>query len=87
MRQYLISFANTLDPNYSGFPWPKWMPSSQDLLTFEDGLVPLTIGQDTYRQVSAQQQDQRLLVYYWFIDGSFQDAMNFLVNLTLKHPL
>ena len=53
MRNYLISFANTLDPNYSsGFNWPQWTTGSRELLTFEDGLLPLVLGQDTYREVS-----------------------------------
>ena len=53
MRNYLISFANTLDPNYaSGFKWPGWTTESQTQLIFLDGLVPLELGQDTYREVS-----------------------------------
>jgi acetylcholinesterase len=52
MRDYLINFAANLDPNYSsGFNWPKWTSGSPTLLTFLDGLFPLALGQDMYREV------------------------------------
>ncbi|KAK0185658.1 carotenoid ester lipase precursor [Armillaria mellea] len=50
MADYLIRFAATLDPSGStGIEWPQWTNSSPNLLTFNDGLLPLTITQDTFR--------------------------------------
>jgi len=66
MTDYLINFAANLDPNHSSlFNWPQWTSGSPTLLTFLDGLIPLELGQDTYRQ----------------------DAMNYMINLTLKYPI
>ncbi|THH21429.1 hypothetical protein EW146_g170 [Bondarzewia mesenterica] len=51
MTDYLIRFATNLDPNgNTGISWPKYTNSTPQLLTFLDGLVPLTITQDTYRE-------------------------------------
>jgi hypothetical protein len=52
MQDYLITFVNSLDPNVgSTHPnWPKWTSGSPNLMTFLDGLIPLTITKDTYRQ-------------------------------------
>ncbi|KAF8895233.1 carotenoid ester lipase precursor [Infundibulicybe gibba] len=51
MADYLIRFAATLNPNgQTGINWPKYTTQSPQLLTFLDGLVPLTITQDTYRK-------------------------------------
>jgi hypothetical protein len=54
MQNYLISFANTLNPNYnSGFLWPQWTPKARRLLIFRGGLLaPIAWGKDTYREVS-----------------------------------
>ncbi|KAK0460004.1 carotenoid ester lipase precursor [Desarmillaria tabescens] len=50
MADYLIRFAATLNPSGStGIQWPQWTTNSPNLLTFNDGLLPLTITQDTYR--------------------------------------
>ncbi|KAK0460036.1 carotenoid ester lipase precursor [Desarmillaria tabescens] len=50
MADYLIRFAATLDPGGStGIQWPQWTNSSPNLLTFNDGLLPLTVTQDTFR--------------------------------------
>lgn len=50
MVDYLVRFAATLNPNGStGIQWPQWTNSSPNLLTFNDGLTPLTITQDTFR--------------------------------------
>ena len=51
MADYLIRFAATLNPNGdTGISWPKWTVDSRDMLLFEDGDVPLSITQDTYRE-------------------------------------
>lgn len=54
IASYLVHFANHLDPNGpgAGINWPEWSTSSPNLLTFLDGLIPLTITQDTYRQAA-----------------------------------
>lgn len=54
MTDYLINFAVNLDPNnettlLTGQEWPKYTNSSPQLLTFQDGLTPLTLIDDTYR--------------------------------------
>lgn len=54
MTDYLINFVVGLDPNYkrtplTGLNWPKYTNSSRQLLTFQDGLFPLTLIKDTYR--------------------------------------
>lgn len=50
MVDYLINFVNHLDPNGKTLPsWPQYSASAPQLLTFEDGILPLTITQDTFR--------------------------------------
>ncbi|ETW82195.1 Esterase/Lipase [Heterobasidion irregulare TC 32-1] len=51
MVDYLVRFAANLDPNgATGIGWPKYTNSSPQLMTFQDGAVPLAITQDTFRQ-------------------------------------
>lgn len=51
LQDYLIRFAVSLNPNgKTGLQWPKYATQSPVLLTFLDGLVPLTLTQDTYRR-------------------------------------
>ncbi|PFH47077.1 hypothetical protein AMATHDRAFT_153021 [Amanita thiersii Skay4041] len=51
LGDYLIFFANTLNPNRPfRFSWPKYSTASRSILTFLDGLIPLLIEKDTYRQ-------------------------------------
>ncbi|KDR82548.1 hypothetical protein GALMADRAFT_134147 [Galerina marginata CBS 339.88] len=53
MEDYLIRFAATLNPNspdLRSFQWPKYDLKNRKLLTFQDGLIPLSITPDTYRQ-------------------------------------
>ncbi|KAF5315221.1 hypothetical protein D9619_007255 [Psilocybe cf. subviscida] len=51
MANYLIHFAATLNPNSAtSFQWPKYNLNTRPLLTFLDGLIPLTLTADTYRQ-------------------------------------
>ncbi|KAI0827830.1 carotenoid ester lipase precursor [Trametes gibbosa] len=50
MAEYLIRFATTLDPNGDGaFQWPQYSNANPQLLTFQDGAVPLSLTADTYR--------------------------------------
>ncbi|SJL07135.1 related to Lipase 4 [Armillaria ostoyae] len=50
MADYLIRFVATSNPSGStGIQWPQWTAKSPNLLTFNDGLLPLTITQDTFR--------------------------------------
>ncbi|RDX48880.1 carotenoid ester lipase precursor [Lentinus brumalis] len=50
MTDYLVNFVNNLDPNgKTGISWPKYTTSSPKLLTFLDGVTPLTITKDDYR--------------------------------------
>ncbi|OBZ71164.1 Lipase 4 [Grifola frondosa] len=50
MTDYLINFVNNLDPNgKTGISWPQYNVASPQLLTFLDGITPLTITSDTYR--------------------------------------
>ena len=50
MADYLINFVNKLDPNgATGISWPQYSLDSRELLTFQDGFVPLTITKDDYR--------------------------------------
>ena len=49
MDDYLIRFANTLDPNLpSGPAWPQYSNDQPNLYTFTDDAAP-SITQDTYR--------------------------------------
>lgn len=51
MADYLIHFVNNLNPNGELLlSWPKYSTSNPQLLTFVDGLIPLVITEDTYRQ-------------------------------------
>ena len=63
MAVYLINFVNNLNPNGSGLlSWPKYSTSSPQLLTFQDGLTPLAITQDTFRQAAMNFLTQLSLV-------------------------
>lgn len=53
MQDYAINFATNLNPNgptVSSPAWPQWTNSSPTSLMFLDGLIPLTLTPDTYRQ-------------------------------------
>lgn len=50
LADYIINFANHLDPNGPTQPaWPKYNTSSRYLMTFLDGPQSKVITQDTYR--------------------------------------
>ncbi|KAF9046245.1 carotenoid ester lipase precursor [Panaeolus papilionaceus] len=55
MADYLIRFVVNLNPNGKGlfdFQWPRYTLSDKRLLTFKDGLIPLEITRDTYREAA-----------------------------------
>jgi acetylcholinesterase len=53
LSTYLINFVNKLDPNGNGsFNWPKYTKDSPNMLTLQDGDIPLQITQDTYRSAA-----------------------------------
>ncbi|KAJ6624409.1 carotenoid ester lipase precursor [Mycena sp. CBHHK59/15] len=55
LTDYLINFANTLNPNGKTVPnWPAYTTATPNLMTFLDGLFPTTITQDTYRVAAMQ---------------------------------
>lgn len=60
-RSSPVSFANTFNPHYRfGFSWPKWDPSGKKALIIQDGLFPLEIGADGFREVSLPSHDLSL---------------------------
>lgn len=56
MTDYLVNFVATLNPNGAGgqLYWPPYTKASPNMMTFQDGLVPLAITQDTYRVAPMQ---------------------------------
>ncbi|ESK84787.1 carotenoid ester lipase precursor [Moniliophthora roreri MCA 2997] len=63
LADYLIRFAATLDPNgNTGINWPQYTKESPTLLQFQDGLIPLTLTQDTYRKEAMQALTEIMLV-------------------------
>ncbi|KAI0028027.1 carotenoid ester lipase precursor [Vararia minispora EC-137] len=67
MTDYLIHFATTLDPNSAIehepharalLHWPRYIPSSRQLLTFLDGDVPLAVQGDSFRGGSMQKMTE-----------------------------
>ncbi|KAJ3998821.1 Alpha/Beta hydrolase protein [Lentinula boryana] len=62
MADYLIRFAATLDPNgNTGIEWPQYTTSSPNMLQFNDGLIPLTLSLDNYRESAISFTTQLLL--------------------------
>ncbi|KAI0292408.1 carotenoid ester lipase precursor [Russula brevipes] len=53
LRDYILRFANNLDPNGDnglGIPWPQWNPDKPKALILQDStLFPLIIADDNYR--------------------------------------
>lgn len=53
MGDYLIHFVNNLNPNSAALlQWPQYTLQSRQIMTFLDGLIPLAISADTYRQAA-----------------------------------
>jgi len=64
MADYLIRFVNDLNPNgKTGIQWPKYTSANTNMLTFLDGLVPLTITKDDYRVKEMNKLKEILLKY------------------------
>jgi acetylcholinesterase len=68
MTDFLINFVVNLDPNnrttpLTGQKWPKYTKAAPKLLTFQDGVVPLTLTDDTYRSEAFDFGTQVLLDY------------------------
>ncbi|KAI9064593.1 carotenoid ester lipase precursor [Trametes sanguinea] len=64
MADYLIRFATNLDPNGDGaVVWPRYTNDDPQLLTFQDGPVPLALSQDTYRSVGMDLLTELSLTY------------------------
>ena len=53
LRDYVLRFTNTLDPNGRegvGIFWPQWNPAKPKALIFQDSRIfPLITGDDNYR--------------------------------------
>ncbi|KAI0645330.1 carotenoid ester lipase precursor [Trametes meyenii] len=64
MADYLIRFASTLNPNGDGaFHWPRYTQDNPQLLTFQDGEVPLALSLDTYRAEAIDYVTELSLAY------------------------
>jgi len=52
LQDYLIHFVNNLNPNSGSIlpNWPQYSTTSKELLTLLDGLIPIVITSDTFRQ-------------------------------------
>lgn len=47
---YIINFANNLDPNGpTQMAWPQYNTSTLTMMTFQDGFIPKVLSQDNYR--------------------------------------
>ena len=65
LTDYLIRFTNHLDPNGGGLhPWPQYDTKNRSVLTFWDGLIPITITEDTYRQDAMNVLTNLSLAYF-----------------------
>ncbi|OSC99767.1 carotenoid ester lipase precursor [Trametes coccinea BRFM310] len=64
MADYLIRFATNLDPNGDGaVDWPRYSNDHPQLLTFQDGAVPLTLSSATYRFAGMEFLTNLSLIY------------------------
>jgi len=64
MADYLLRFANDLDPNgNTGIEWPKYTAEDTQLLQFQDGFIPLVLTQDDYRVPQMKKLNEVLLQY------------------------
>lgn len=63
LQDYLIHFVNSLEPNGGDVAqWPKYTPSSPNLLTFKDDLAGRpTLTKDTFRSKAIELLTQLLL--------------------------
>lgn len=65
LQDSLINFVTNLDPNGPTLlrSWPKYATSSPQLFTSLDGLIPVTITQDTYRDAAINFAMQLILQF------------------------
>jgi len=67
LRDYIIRFANTLDPNGKeglGIPWPQWNPKNPKAVIFqEDILFPVIVEDDTARAMPKDYISNMSLIY------------------------
>lgn len=64
MAEYLINFVNHLDPNGRSLQhWPMYNASNPQVLTFLDGIKPLSITTDDYRKDQMEFISQMSLKY------------------------
>lgn len=66
MQPYLIRFVATLDPNGEAdtdVHWPQWTPEIPNMLSFNDGEVPLNVTKDTFRKEEMEILNRLLLRY------------------------
>ena len=56
LLNYLIHFANTLEPGTGDehLPWPRYSIDSPLLMTILDGEEPLTLTTDTFREAAIE---------------------------------
>ncbi|KAF7981831.1 hypothetical protein HWV62_31963, partial [Athelia sp. TMB] len=67
LTNYVVRFAVNLNPNGGGdLNWPQYTTQSPTLMTFLDGLTPLKLSQDTYRQDAISYLGQLELKYPLF---------------------
>ncbi len=62
LTDYMVHFVNYFDPNGNSSArqggnetggslfWPRYTPSSPQLLTLQDGPTPMTVGEDNFRK-------------------------------------
>jgi len=73
LRDYVIRFVNTLNPNNGpgvGVPWPKWdsdplHPTGRVIIFQDDTFFPIVLGNDDYRT----------------------DALSYVTNMSLIYPI
>ncbi|KAF7984342.1 hypothetical protein HWV62_15353 [Athelia sp. TMB] len=69
---YVVRFAVNLNPNGgSDLIWPPYTTQSPMLMTFLDGLTPLELSNDTYRQAAISYLGQLELKYPLFNISGF----------------
>ncbi|KAF9007674.1 carotenoid ester lipase precursor [Hymenopellis radicata] len=64
LQDYIIRFIAHLNPNGdTGITWPKWTSESHQMLSLNEGEVPQSIVEDTYRKEAMDTLNQIMLEY------------------------
>jgi carboxylesterase type B len=53
IKDYVIRFTSTLNPNGGkllAFPWPQWDNNQRTILSIKDGIIPLALNTDDFRE-------------------------------------